>query len=711
MFHHIKRAVLLAWLGGIFLLILLALLISVTRILLPRLSAYRVELEQTASQYVGGQVHIQSMSVGLRGFHPEIVLQKVAIEPPFGKADFFLGEVRIGLDSKALLLQQQVHPLYMEFKQSRIRVKHRSDGSVVIDGLEEIGTHLETADHQSQPNWVVRISDSTLIWENQVINAAPVRANVEQLDLVIKGQHAQINADLQLAKQGGRIHLAADVQGRLGWANEWDARFFMQARNVQLKKFLAGRTGGTFNFADGESDFRLWSHWKSGKLQDISGELSLHSLLLENGRGDNLRQYQLEKMSSWLRWQRTLEGWRFDADELQIQHKGITEPASTISMVASYDEQGKLDVSGGLSRLRPHNLLEIFAVVPLPQEKWAQTLQAVKPQADISNMAFRVHMLEPRAQWYARADLKELALQDFENIPRIKGLSGHIVADQDKGLLSLNSHGLSLFPPRLFRQPLEAEQAQGEIRWWRDEQMAWQLDAAHIDLQTADIKTSSRFSLRLPQHADEAFFLDLQTAFGEGDATRVPDYLPVGIMSANVVDWLDQAFVKGRVLHGGVIVRGDLRKFPFSDSDGRFQVLLDVDDMNILYQPGWPLIKQVAAEIQFDAARLDVWVKQGQQYSSRIKQAHIWIDDMFEETPLRLKAQSQGPTQDVLRFLSESPLKSTFAYLTEGVQAEGRNASELELTVPLSGEAATVRGNTRFQYVLPANASWRIESG
>ncbi len=109
------------------------------------------------------------------------------------------------------------------------------------------------------------------------------------------------------------------------------------------------------------------------------------------------------------------------------------------------------------------------------------------------------------------------------------------------------------------------------------------------------------------------------------DASQVAHYLPVGIMEADVVAWLDHAFVSGHMTNGGLLVYGNLRDFPFTAGQGVFEAVFNADKFELAYDPQWPHITGMEAEVLFLQNSLKVNVQQGQSDKVIIKQAEVTI--------------------------------------------------------------------------------------
>lgn len=692
---HIHLAAKKLWLIGIVLIILVGVLSSLGKLLLPTLSAYRVEIERSASEWLGAEVSIRELTGGMYGIRPEIILHDVRIASKHGAPDFRLGAVRVGLDLKELLLQQRLAPAFVVISDSHFHLKRRSDGSVVLEGLEGLSP-AGTAAYASQ-QWAVRIEDSVLLWENQSIGAPPLPLRVKRLDLALDGKEFQIDADLAFVEVPGDVRFSGDFKGTLIEPGGWSARVFIALEQVDLGYMLAARTGGAFDLENGIVSLGLWSNWQKGRLKSISGNIDIRNLLITGShRGEPLQQ-SVEQLSSWMSWRSSKEGWRFDLDDLYLQRNGSRWPDSTISVVARFDEQARAHIRAGASFLRVQDLAGFLKVVPPTGNETVQRLAALEPAVDLHDFRLLVAPGESgKWSWFTDTRFDGLTTVGEGLLPGLDNISGRIRANDVGGEMAVDTREGAFFLGELFRHPIVVKRAEGSLDWRLDADGNWQIGADRIVLDSPDIETVSRLRMTLPGDPSASVFLDMQTDFRNGDGTAVPRYLPVTIMSEAAVGWLDDAFVQARITEGGMIFRGNLSDFPFPENNGRFQILFDVEQLELRYRDGWPNMRDGSATIQFDAERFDSWITTGRIYDSTIESAHLFIDSMPKDTPLRILGEIDGPLSDAVRLLTETSLADDYGYLVRGDTVTGRNQTTIDLSMPFDERKNTFKAVTNF---------------
>ena len=221
------------------------------------------------------------------------------------------------------------------------------------------------------------------------------------------------------------------------------------------------------------------------------------------------------------------------------------------------------------------------------------------------------------------------------------------------------------------------------MSWKKSAAGGWRLGSDSLLAENSEIQTISRIGLELPKDKSASILMDLKTHFVSGDASATPRYLPVGIMNPILVKWLDRAIVEGKVLSGSCVVNGPLQEFPFHKTqDGRFEVIFKTRDMTIDYWPGWPQAKNITAEVRFLNNSFELLASEGRIFNIGIRNLHAGIESMQPTSPLMISIKSDGPVNDHLRFLAQSPLRARFAPLVKNFSGSGSAGLTLNLMQP-----------------------------
>ncbi len=700
MIHLAKSALLKLWLLLLLMIVVSAFLLSTGRLLTPLVADHRSDLERMFSDALGQPVEIGRLAARWRGLGPELVLEQVSVlSPVTGNKTLHIGHAGIQVALLDSLRSISIKPRLITLSGLRLLIRRHPDGTVSVGGLGELDQPGGEVGRLFGLPGKVRLTDSEIFWENQMIGAPPVRfPGVSALFVNDSGRH-QLEATLSLPG-GGSAHVIGELSGDPGHPGDWSARFYLEGRNLALDELLNRRLPEAYQFRSGNLNLELWGQWDRNRFSELEGEVSLTGLELERVRDTEdavLESLSLEHLDGQFRWRREAQGWLLQMTDIDVSRGGARWPTGRFAVRARSAGEEGTEYAGGIDFLRLDDVAAVVGILPLP-EALEPVLLGIRPQAELHDLRLRL-VTGATPRWSARGRIASLYTRPWNRIPGTENLDAAFWMNQDGGTLRLDSEQARLLFPGLFRDPLVLERLGGDLSWERMPQGGWRLSSPWLLAVTPDIRTQTRLEMRFPEAPGASIYMDLQTDFRDGRAANANRYYPVGIMPPAVVRWLDRAIIDGRVTGGSVRVVGPLRDFPFEQHpSGQFQVLFDVADMTLDYWPGWPRLTGVAGRIRFFGNRFDAWVDDGRIFDSRLRQVHGEIAALKGGSPFQLKGQVSGPFGDDLRLLRESPLADSFAHFTSGMGAKGRTRMTLDFAVPLKrGDRFRLDGALHFE--------------
>ncbi|HHH38239.1 MAG TPA: TIGR02099 family protein, partial [Sedimenticola sp.] len=498
------------------------------------------------------------------------------------------------------------------------------------------------------------------------------------------------NLGFELPKsQGARVELITDIRGSLDQPRGWDGRLYLSGRGIPLNPLLRYRMPGGYRLPQGVADLALWSSWREAGLEWVEGSATVTGLALERIVADasrTNRRLEIDRAGGYLRWQRQAGGWRLDVQDFIYRQPGLDWSPSRFSIASRVDDDGRRQLRAGADFLRLEALAGLAPMLPLPASLSVPALEQARPRGELYDLRLRYRETGDAPRWSASGSIASLSVRPLQQVPGIANLSARFRADQDRGTLTLQSRDLVLQFPGLFRGPLPLNILEGTLDWERLPAGGWRIDTRDLTARNDDISTRTRLRLELPAGPEHPPFMDLQTDFENGNAATVPRYLPTGIMSPDVVQWLDRSIVDGRVVSGTCILRGPLNSFPFEQQhDGRFEVVFDIRDLTLDYWPGWPKLEQVAGRVRIRGESLDVRLSSARLLGVPVTRAQGVIRNLVQPSPLELGVSARGPLDRMQQILEASPLDETFAPILSRMRTGGEADLRLALTLPLDG--------------------------
>lgn len=302
-------------------------------------------------------------------------------------------------------------------------------------------------------------------------------------------------------------------------------------------------------------------------------------------------------------------------------------------------------------------------------------------------------------RWRLALTGRGLGLDAAAGLPGLEGLDIRLQGDQGGGQAELTSAALDLDLRPIFERPLALTRLDAALGWRRGaDDSDWVIAVPNLALGNPDVSAEARLTLRTRDpDAGGQPSLDLQAAVFDADGSQARRYLPVGIMHPDLVTWLNAAVVDGQVPWAGLVFRGPLPAFPFRDHEGRFELILDIEDGVLDFLPGWPRVREARARLHFLNQRLDIDVASARLWDTRLADVRSALPDLWGVERLPISGRSEGPLADGLRLLRETPLSDQLGALGQALEGSGRAGLELALDVPLvPGLEMTLDGRARF---------------
>ncbi|MGJ0514661.1 MAG: YhdP family protein [Methylomicrobium sp.] len=678
MIHHLTRATrhLLFWS-----LIIFALGMTSVRLALSSVEGYKARLAARIGVMVGAPVKIGRLGARMRGFSPEIVLDSIGIASvASGQRNAIeLKEIRLGVHLlEAALKRDLLASSWVTLVGVKLTVKRNVDGRLSIAGLKA---------SEGNPLWLLEtgkyeVLDSDIIWQDEQKQGRPLTFKSVDMALINESGHHRINVLMQLPEKFGEtLRVSMDFDGDLFDLKSLQGRAFLEGRNLNLPEWVTRDLPLSITLASGRGDLKIWSDWRRTQMVALNAQIDIHDLNLHRPGVAPLSAEQLQSRFylglSEKQWQLNLKEFVLATrsgdgirtwPEAVLSVKGRGDADKTARQIALFAERLDLQEAALLGKFLLPN--EEALVKSLRDFNLKGQLQDFALFADTEQQSVSVN-----------GDFTHASIAAIGKLPGFENLSGHIHGNRGQGAIELSTVNAVFNAPNLFRAPLPLDRVEG-IAQWRHTVEGLFIDSPLLMLESRGIKMQSRMHYSAPNQGGNPF-IDLQSTFSCPDVKVVSQYLPAKIMGSGVVDWLDHAFVKGTVPNGGFMLYGNPADFPFNGAEGVFEVVFDVENLELAYQPGWPNLTDAAAEVVFYQNGLNATVQQGKSYGVTVKQANVEIQNLEDAEKLKITGDLQGKINQALEFVQNSPLAERANAFLRAATPQGDAKFNLDLEIPL----------------------------
>ncbi|MBI5782261.1 MAG: hypothetical protein HZA69_00805, partial [Gammaproteobacteria bacterium] len=415
----------------------------------------------------------------------------------------------------------------------------------------------------------------------------------------------------------------------------------------------------------------------------------------------------IREASGDLVWHVKREGWRLDVANPLLGLNGPPWAGEHLRIVYQPDESEFQikhadlgDITGFVTRLKGE-IAESAKSAPGNTGALLDTWLAIKPEGGVNNFNLRLigDWMSPE-DYSLEADIRNGAGLPYRKYPGAQGLSGHLSLSRDTGNFRIDSVGMKLSLPWLFRNPLAAERVNGDLSWEKYADY-WLVNGNGLRMTSEDGRGTGKLSLRLPHDQTVSPNLKLRVDFNDGNGAHAARYYPASHLAPGTLAWMERSFVAGEITEGYLIYDGPIREFPFDNRKGKFELRGHVRQGVYRFLPGWEPVRQADVDVAIDGSEVTVV---GSGKIGKLDATQVVVrsrDSGMGHHVVRVGGKvsgALGETLNVLRDVKPEPGSARWlSYLPSGLQGSGAGILSLDLTIPLhDAHSNQIQGEYRF---------------
>ncbi|MDD5329316.1 MAG: YhdP family protein [Sulfuricella sp.] len=664
--------------------------------ILPNIGQYREDIAASITRASGQRVTIGAIGAGWEGLRPHLALRGIQVYDRQGLPALVLQHVEGTLSWWTLLLGE-VSMRSLEISDPALIVRRDAGGHLFIAGIE-----LNQPESESGfADWLLRqsrivVRNATVEWRDDKRQAPSLIMNQVDLRLENSGKHHRFGLHaVPPVEFAAPLDVRADLKGgRVADLAAWKGRVYARLDRADIaawQRWIAF----PLELRQGYGGMQAWLDFGGGKVTALTADVRFNEVAVRLGK--DLPEAELQRLSGRLGWRELQPGFDFSTEQLSLVAKnGVNVPATDL-LVHYVPAQGRKAAEGEIraNGLYLEPLVKLADVLPLSPETRAR-LAEVSPQGRLQDMSVKWAGDWSAPQHYAaKGRFAGLGMKPYEKIPGFSGLGGSLDASEKGGTLALDAHGAQADFPGIFRQPLEFDTLAAKAKWTKRDGGV-DVNLSGTSFANRDLAGTLSGSYRSVAGTPGA--IDLSGQVTRADARRVGHYIPL-IVGKDARDWLDVALLGGRSDDVRLRLKGNLADFPFADGKrGVFEVAGKVTGGTLEYVPGWPKIENIALDLLFRGARMEITAHKGNTYGMQIAKTRAVISNLLAtDEILEVDGEARGPTADMLKFIDRSPVGAMIDDITEGMAASGSGDFKLHLKIPLRHSKDTgVAGSYQF---------------
>src|SRR5215471_427722 len=676
-----------------------AMLLALRYLVLPDIDRYRGSIVRVIQQQIGQPVEIGRIAADWDGWNPRLDVNDLRVLDSSNQAVLLaLPRVQLTLGWTSLLLFDL---RFKELMVDRPKFALRRDAQGMV---HMVGLTLDPSRGRSDmapANWLLRqrrilIHDATITWLDEQ-RAAP------ELTL----QHVEF----RLESLFGRHRFGLKGAPPPEMSAPIDLRGELNAYSLTNWGATAGRLYVRLDYADvaawrqwlpmpvpitsGKGALRLWFDFVAGEPRELTADVVLTDVQAK--LAPDLPELVLQRVEGRVGWSGEGAESQYFTQQLSFTAPGDVRVDPTDFRLTLQGAAGNRKPSGKIefNNLQLGPLTQLAAHLPLPPT-WRTNLASYAPRGSLE---------QGRLEWQgdatalesfaAKGRFSDLGLAAQGPMPGMAGLSGSFDATQRGGSVRVQGRALAFSFPHLFVEPLALESAQARVSWSR-EGAVYAISIDQLVFSNAHSSGSANGTYHTAQ--DGPGTIDLTVQLTRADVAQVYRYVPLTLSSA-LRDWLKRSLVRGTATETRLRLSGDLADFPFADGKkGQFLVTGKGQGITFDYADHWPAFSDVDGDIRFEGARMSIEARRGDVFGFSLSRAKATIADLRATPPvLRVEGEAAGPTEDVLKYIAESPIAEWISNFTANAHASGDGKLALQLDLPLGKwDASKVSGEYTF---------------
>ncbi|WP_267223716.1 YhdP family protein [Dyella silvae] len=649
----------LAWAAGVG-VISLAVMMALTQLLLPLLARHPDWVAAQLSAKLQTPVTFQTLEGRWQPAGPLFVMRGVTVGANEGGAPLHIPETELKIDLGGWLLPSR-HLVNLHAQGLQLDISRDADGTWHINGIGLAGGEEQQTPSFGKLSVGLTLSNSRLdITDNRLHRHYVLVA--EQLRMSRQGSRVRVGALLRREGAPGEVRGAGNFS-----EDGADGRLWISGKDIDLHAVSNGIDLGGYTAESGSGSFDSWLDWRDAKVVRSLTRFHLSELALGNPDGaianvpalNGMAEVTIEKDGYTLRWAAD------DGGAAMVALHGMSTDQAHVEAAAS--------------NLQLASLAPWLALKPQLTTGLAQWVGGGKPRGQIT----RAQLAWSHANGLQGLNVafENLAINPVGKLPGIDGLRGEFRGDAQAMAVSLPAQSTVLRFPHTFREPFVMSKLAGDVTFWHEDD-AWHIGTDPFSFEGAGFGGNARGEVALPDAGGRPF-LDLYATVTHADVVAAKLFWPIDSMAPAAVEWLDQALVGGKIDHGDMLVRGDLKDWPFHHNEGRFEARAEMSGLDLDYGKDWPHAQNVTAVANFINGGMLVEASAGESLGNKVDRAVALIPE-FGNTVLDLNVSGSGTGASMIEFVKRSPIGIHQADILSKMKLGGTGAFDFHLSLPVA---------------------------
>lgn len=528
-----------------------------------------------------------------------------------------------------------------------------------------------------------------------VAPALGVDTTLPHVDMRMQVQGERVRVGVRAQVRSDATPLLAVLDFRRG---SGDGRAYVSAKKADFAAWSPLFRIAGVRLARGNGRAETWLDLHAHRVIAVTGSLAIDGMRLEGAPLANgaATAVDLGRVEGLARWGLIDGGWRIDASKLRVGTGANAQSLDGLLLA------GGRRIAVRANAVDAGPLLAVAALSDRLAPGLRAWLSAAKPQAHLRNVEIAGVQ---GGRLRARGRVEGFGFASGNGGPSVAGLSGDVSGDADAvSFVPDPAAQVEFLWPRGFGVAHDVK-LRGRIDGWR-EGAGWRFGTGSLAIDGDGYDASVRGGMWFQGDGTRPW-IDIATWIGDTPVSQAHKFWIHDRMAPAVVNWLDAALQGGEVRDVRALVTGDLDDWPFRGHEGRFEARAMLSNATLKFQPDWPPLQNVDAQVAFIDNGMDVRGK-GTLDGVGVRELHAGIED-FGHTRLLVDAKGGGDASRLLALLRASPLYRQQKETFDALSASGLADVGFTLDIPFAEHKPTqIDGSVRLAGVRATDARWKL---
>ena len=668
-------------------LVLLAVLISAFRLFVPYVEHYRQDLQDYINNNNQTNIVIGGLGMSWQNAGPTLVASQVILVST-DDAHIYIKHLEVQIDFWATITKQRLISSNVVLDGAVVRL---SQGAWHTEENKPINSTAIAPNLAEQRSGFQQISDiflnriqrfslvnSKISIEN---NALERNFHINSLHWLNSGERHQAQGNITVDElSSNNLRLQIDINGQS--VDELAGLMYLEANHLDITPWLDSVLAIDNDKTKTDIGFSAWLKVSKGSIERL--QVALHDNYI-SWQDHNLANTQANKQTHKVQHNLTLSSGQL----LLVKGK---RPASfklySTPLLLQFNQQDVQETIVQMNKtaedfsiyLSSFDLALISQVSPLfiSSKDTRDLLSAL----NVSGQASDIYFKKTTKDIQALANFADTSTQYSQGIPGIDNLAGilsfseqnlHIELAAQHGALDFKEHFIAPIPYQSLQAIVDLSFADS----------SWQLQVNDIELSSNELQLTADLAIDAP--TDAPMVMSLLANITDGDASKAHHYYPLTTMSNDLVSYLNEALIDGKIAQAQVLLNGPLANFPFVDNSGIFVVDAELTEATFKFSEDWPAINNFAANLNFTNNSMLITGRAGNLTGLDVSGVQAAIDDLAGEQILNVDTLIKPtPAIHVADLMNQSSLKESVGRVLQQLQVSGDIDGEFHLHLPLN---------------------------